>query len=84
MMEIKMGGRKMSKFNVGDRVVVSGNSDIAGMKGVIVSDVDTTCPGVKFKKKMVKFHSCGGSCKSGYGYYVSEDDLKCEVDPNDI
>ncbi len=81
--------KKMSKFKIGDKVVVTGMDgpfNINGRAGVIIVDDGDNHPGVRFNKKDKDFHTCDGTCPEGYGWFVYEKDLKFDAggDPNDL
>lgn len=48
-----------------------------GMTGKIVNISGNTLPyGVEFKKQLFGGHGCAGTCKDGYGHWLSEDDFE--------
>lgn len=73
----------MSKFKIGDRVVMIKDSDEyckKGMVGIIIY-VDT-CPVknnyIRFDEKFEDGHTLWGKCEDGYGYCVSDDEIELE------
>lgn len=74
----------MGKFKVGDRVEVIKDYDSAktGMRGTILNcNSFIGSPGIKFDEPFFNGHSCDGKCQDGYGYFVSEENLKL-IDTN--
>ncbi len=65
----------MSKFKVGDRVIVNGlitDIEFINEKGTIISNLKylTDTYAIKFDIPRFYFHSCNGLCKVGYGFYI--------------
>ena len=66
----------MTKFKIGDRVICiqDGIWNIKkGMKGTIVY-IDKII-GVEWDT-LINSHNCGGRCKNGKGYYISDNKIK--------
>ncbi len=76
----------MSKFKIGDRVIVNG--EISGIffnnvKGTIIvtkKRKDNTIIihdyGVRFDKPNPQYHSCEGLCEQSYGFFVDTSNLR--------
>ena len=71
------------EFNVGDRVVclnpVSGNVDVVGLSGTIVS-YEAPSFGVEFDSKIRNGHNCHGACEYGLGWFVLPSDIEILLD----
>lgn len=79
----KTPAKKDGEFKIGDRVVatsgVSGNENIVGVSGLIVTIYEGRCLpyGVCFDKD-IRGHSCNGHAKDGHGFWMPSYALRHE------
>lgn len=73
----------MSKFKVGDRVVMTKDRDSAqkGMKGTIVATMECGDWGVRFDEKFDGGHDLRGKCETGYGHWIAPDEMEIFEEP---